>query len=254
MGNIICGPFEETTLCCDKAPLNDEIQPTCSVSWHLTCVFALFCPSYNLPRSMWPLNNFFSPSMGWIQARHLVGLWRGKFTKWVLITLLEKPTTKTHKCKMETDGWLQFSIYFSGMGVNVVPCRCSKGSCCSCKTLVSITVGRNMEHIHIWLKQSWQSIGLWECLFFIPCFHISLSSLELKFSLMKSYCSLSYGQSLLLGIGIASLSTSFQMKQSHRVFIQDNKGNKAHMFRRALCALQTGEAENDKSDIFHVSL
>lgn len=137
--------------------------------------------------------------MGWIQARPLVGLWRGKFIKRVLITLLEKPTTKTHRCKMETDGWLQFSIYFSGMGVNVVPCRCSKGSCCLCKTLVSITVGRNMEHIQIWLKQSWQSIGLWERLFFIPCFYISLSSLELKFSLMKSYCSLSYSQSLLLG-------------------------------------------------------
>lgn len=78
MGNIIFGPFEETTLCCDKAHLNDEIQHTCSVSWHLTCFFALFCPSYNLPRAMWPLNNFFSPSDGLDSSQAIGGVVEGK--------------------------------------------------------------------------------------------------------------------------------------------------------------------------------
>lgn len=164
--------------------------------------------------------------MGWIQARPLVGLWRGRLRKRDLTTSFEKSATKPRKCKLETDGWLQFSIHFSGIGVNIVPCRCSKGSWYLCKTSVSITAGKNMEYIQVWLKQGWQSIGLWESLFFIPCFYISLSSLELRFSFMKSYCPLSYGQLFFprathccWGIGIASLSTSFQMKQNDRVFV-----------------------------------
>lgn len=139
-----------------------------------------------------PKQSLFPIRWAGFKAGHWVGLWRGKFKKRFLTSSFEQPTTKTHK--METHGWLQFSIFFPGTGVNVMPCRCSKGSCCLCKTLVSITVGKNMEYIQIWLKQGWQSIGLWESLFFIPCFDISLSSLELKFSLMKSYCPLSYGQ------------------------------------------------------------
>lgn len=143
---------------------------------------------------MTPKESLFPIRWAGFKAGHWMGLWRGKFKKRVWTSLFEKPTTKTDKCKMETDGWLQFSIYFSVIGVSVVPCRCSKGSCYLWKTLVSIRVGKNMEYIQIWLKQGWQSISLWESQFFIPCFDISLSSLELKFSLMKSYCPLSYGQ------------------------------------------------------------
>lgn len=145
MGNIIFGPFEETTLCYDKAGMMKfstyALSPGTSPGE---------CLPYNLlPKEMCPLNNPLSPSDGLGSSQAIGGLWRGKFGKRVLTTSSEKPATKTHKCKMETDGWLQFSIYFSGIGANVVPCRCSKGSSYLCKTLVSITVGKNMEYIQI---------------------------------------------------------------------------------------------------------
>lgn len=53
------------------------------------------------------------------------------------------------------------------------------------------------------------------------------------------------------GIGIASLPNEIEPQS---FYLKDNKDNEAHMFRRALPALQTGKAENEKSDISHRSV
>lgn len=83
MGNIIFGPFKETTLCYDKACLDYEIQHACSVSWHLTWLFCpVECPSYNLlPREMFLLNNPFSPSDGLDSSQAIGGVVEGKVEK-----------------------------------------------------------------------------------------------------------------------------------------------------------------------------
>lgn len=77
MGNIIFGPFEETTLCCDKAWMmkfsTHALSPGTS---------PVLLPSCNLlPREMCPLKNPFSPSDGLDSNQAIGGVVEGKVWK-----------------------------------------------------------------------------------------------------------------------------------------------------------------------------
>lgn len=77
MGNIILGPFEETTLCYDKAWMmkfsTHALSPGTS---------PVFLPSYNLlPRERSPLKNPFSPSDGLDSSQAIGGVVEGKVWK-----------------------------------------------------------------------------------------------------------------------------------------------------------------------------
>lgn len=74
MGNIILGPFEETTLCYDRAWMmkfsTHALSPGTS---------PVFLPSYNLfPREVCPLKNPFSPSDGLDSSQAIGGVVEGK--------------------------------------------------------------------------------------------------------------------------------------------------------------------------------